>query len=31
MAYSKIKRARDETTLKMEYGKIPKAPKGTSL
>jgi malate dehydrogenase (oxaloacetate-decarboxylating) len=31
MAYSRIKRARDETTLKMKYGKIPKAPEGTSL
>ena len=31
MAYSRIKRARDETTLKMEHGKIPKAPEGTSL
>jgi malate dehydrogenase (oxaloacetate-decarboxylating) len=31
MAYLKIKRARDETMLKMERGTIPKAPKGTSL
>jgi malate dehydrogenase (oxaloacetate-decarboxylating) len=31
MAYSRIKRARDETMLKMEHGKIPKAPEGTSL
>ena len=31
MAYSRIKRARDETMLKMERGTIPKAPKGTSL
>jgi len=31
MAYSRIKRARDETMLKMEHGNIPKAPKGTSL
>jgi malate dehydrogenase (oxaloacetate-decarboxylating) len=31
MAYSRIKRARDETTLKMKYGIIPKAPQGTSL
>jgi malate dehydrogenase (oxaloacetate-decarboxylating) len=31
MAYSRIKRARDETMLKMEHGQIPKAPEGTSL
>ena len=31
MAYLKIKRARDETMLKMERGTIPKAPIGTSL
>ena len=31
MAYLKIKRARDETMLKMERSTIPKAPKGTSL